>query len=64
MDRRWNAMGYRVKRGERGFRIGVVVEREVRDEEGEVQRVRRGYRGTAVFCRHQVEATGEVGDEG
>ena len=53
--RRWLALGFRVKRGERGASITTWVPvAEHDDGERHVARPRRPRRAV-VFCRHQVE---------
>jgi antirestriction protein ArdC len=51
--RRWNALGYRVRRGEHGVKISTIVAHEV-DDGGEIKVVSRPWT-SVVFCRCQVE---------
>jgi antirestriction protein ArdC len=53
--RRWQALGYQVRKGEHGIHLSVYVESEVQDADtGDVRKeTHRG--GTTVFCRCQVD---------
>src|SRR3990167_10480507 len=55
--KRWIALGYCVRKGEKAIRLPLV--KDVEDEDGE--KVRRGLGSSAVFCRHQVKPLGENG---
>lgn len=61
--KRWNAQGFKVRKGEHSIEIPVVgtSEREVADPEtGEVKTDSRRFMGTGrVFCRCQVEPMSE-----
>ena len=52
---RWRAQGYHVRRGEHGVRLTTYVERETRDEDGEIIGVYRRPWVAHVFCRCQVD---------
>ena len=52
---RWNAQGFKVKKGEKALRLPLVREDAVEDEEtGETTNVRH-FGSSKVFCRCQVE---------
>jgi len=51
---RWQALGYQVKKGEHGTKLGVLIEQETENEKGEKVLSKRPW-GTVVFCRCQVE---------
>ena len=59
---RWSALGFQVQRGEKAIKIPVIVERENEDENGTASRARI-FRTSAVFCRHQVQPTTQIGGE-
>ena len=52
--RRWAAMGFQVKRGEHGERLGVFVQSDVLNDAGEVVGHRSRPWSAVVFCRCQV----------
>ena len=53
---RWAAQDMQVQKGEHGVKLGVFMQQEVKDENGEV--IRRGSRPwvSTVFCRCQVKS--------
>lgn len=53
--RRWIALGFSVRKGEHGTKIGVVRKRTIEDEETEEAREIRLRGSAVVFCRCQVE---------
>lgn len=58
--KRWNALGMRVKAGEKStVKIGVLYNNEETDEDGNVT-VSRRRSTSAVFCRHQVAPSGKA----
>ena len=56
--RRWQALGYQVQKGEKGFRLAVF--REVEDREGKTRSIPWS---TTVFCKCQVKPMEDSSDE-
>lgn len=52
--RRWNAQGFKIKKGEKGSYVTTYVTHEKIDEEGNSHKTRQIH-GTVLFCRCQVE---------
>ena len=50
---RWQAQGKTVSRGQHGTRLSVIVEKEIKLENGKVKK-ETFLRVVPVFCRHQV----------
>jgi antirestriction protein ArdC len=51
---RWQALGYQVKKGEHGVKLGCFIEAERAKPDGTIERYSRPWK-TTVFCMHQVE---------
>jgi len=51
--RRWKAQGEQIAKGQRGTQIKILVEREIKTENGEIKKERYP-RTVTVFCRHQL----------
>lgn len=55
--RRWQAQGYHVMKGQKGFKIPVV--KHIINEENQTEEFRPLFVSAAVFCRCQVEEDGQ-----
>ncbi len=51
---RWLAQGYAVRRGQHGAKLGMILDVERENADGELEHVRRPW-ATTVFCRCQVD---------
>ncbi len=57
--RRWKAQGFQVQRGEKSIRLPLIYARTEKDPETGEERTTRRRGRSAVFCRCQVQPTGE-----
>ena len=57
--RRWRALGQQVQRGEKAIRLPLIYARTETDPETGEQHTRRRMGRSAVFCRCQVQPSGE-----
>ena len=51
---RWQALGYQVRKGEHGTKLGILIEQVKHNEDGSEYSEKRPW-STTVFCRHQVD---------
>ena len=58
--RRWKAQGFQVQRGEKAIRLPLIYARTEKDPETGEQRTARRRGLSAVFCRCQVQPTGNA----
>ncbi len=56
---RWQALGFQVQKGQHGARLGIIVQNEKEDEQGNIKRISRPWT-TTVFCRHQVSSKNDA----
>jgi mannose-6-phosphate isomerase class I len=59
--KRWNAQGFKVKKGEKSIRITTIVKKEVKDKKTGEKETKQFPKTAFVFCRCQVEKFEEKG---